>query len=145
MSPQKRNLVVLDTNVIVSGFLGGDSYPSKIIDAWLFKHFQAAMSQELQQELNEVFKKPYISKILQDKKSIKPVIGKLLNNSVILSPKTINTIYFPDETDHFLLELAVTAKSEIIVTGEKKLLKVKKAKGVKLLSPKQFCFNFKIT
>ena len=62
----------------------------------------------------------------------------------MISPETINTIYFPDEADHFLLELAVTAKAEMIVTGDKRLLKVKKAKGVKLLSPKQFCFNVKI-
>ncbi|MCZ0932960.1 MAG: putative toxin-antitoxin system toxin component, PIN family [Oligoflexia bacterium] len=144
MSPQKRKPVVLDTNVIVSGFLDGASYPAKIIDAWLFKHFQVAMSQELRQELNEVFKKPYISRILQDQKSIKPVLGRLLNHSIMVHPKTINTTYFPDETDHFLLELAVTAKAELIVTGDKKLLNVKKAKGVKLLSPKQFCFYFKI-
>ena len=42
MSVRKEKLVVLDTNIIVSGFLDGDkiSYPSKIISAWLTGELQ---------------------------------------------------------------------------------------------------------
>ena len=145
MSVRKKPLVVLDTNVIVSGFLSGDTYPSKILDAWLCGHFQVAVSPKLKQELSQVFKKPYINKILQKQKSIRPILGKLLNKSLLVSPISINEVVFSDKEDHFLLELAVTAGASIIVTGDKKLLNVKKAENILIYSPKQFCLKFKVT
>ena len=146
MSVKKRKPVVIDTNVIVSGFLDDSgSYPAKIIDAWLFGRIFVAVSHELKQELNQVFKKPYIIEVLQPQKSIKPVLGRLFNKAFMVSPKPIDEIIFPDETDHFLLELAVSAKASVIVTGDKKLLSAKKTKGIQILSSKQFCLKFKIT
>ena len=146
MSVREEKLVVLDTNIIVSGFLNGDriSYPSKIIFAWLTGELQVAVSQELQQEVNQVLNKPYINRILENQKSIKHILGKLFNKALMVFPKPINEIIFPDKTDHFLLELAVTAKAKIIVTGDKKLLGVKKVRNIQILNPKQFCNQFKI-
>ena len=83
--------------------------------------------------------------MLLNQKSIKPILGKLLNKSLIVLPKPIGKVIFPDEKDHFLLELAVTAKAVVIVTGDKKLLNVKKTKGILIYSPKQSCLKFKIT
>ena len=145
MSVRKKPLVVLDTNVIVSGFLSGDTFPSKILDAWLCGHFQVAVSPKLKQELSQVFKKPYISKLLQNQKSIRPILGKLLNKSLMVSPIPINKVVFSDKEDHFLLELAVTAGASVIVTGDKKLLDVKKVENILLYKPKQFCLKFKVT
>ncbi|MCY4512882.1 MAG: putative toxin-antitoxin system toxin component, PIN family [Bdellovibrionales bacterium] len=102
MNARKKPLVVLDTNVIVSGFLSGDTYPSKILDAWLFGHFHVVVSPELKQELSQVFKKSYISKILQNQKSIRPILGKLINKSLMISPISISEVVFSDKEDHFL-------------------------------------------
>ena len=145
MSVRKKPLIVLDTNVIISGFLGGDTYPSKILDAWLLGYVQVAVSPELKQELNQVLKKPYISKILLNQKSIKPILGKLLNKSLMIFPKSISKVVFPDKKDHFLLELAITTRVAFIVTGDKELLNVKKVKDILIYSPRQFCLKFKIT
>ena len=60
-------------------------------------------------------------------------------------PKSISEVVFPDKKDHFLLELAITARVQIIVTGDKELLNVKKVKDILIYSPKQFCLKFKIT
>ena len=146
MSAKKRISVVIDTNVIVSGFLDdSDSYPAKIIDAWLFDRVLVAISHELKQELNKVFKKPYIVEVLQNQKPIKSILRRLFNKSLIIVPEYIDEVIFPDETDHFLLELAVSAKALVIVTGDKRLLNIKRARGIQILSPKQFCLKFKIT
>lgn len=145
MSAKKRIPVVIDTNVIVSGFLDdSDSYPAKIIDAWLFDRVLVAISHELKQELNKVFKKPYIVEVLQNHKSIKSILGRLFNKSLMIAPKSIDEVIFPDETDHFLLEFAVSAKALVIVTGDKRLLNIKRVRGIQILSPKQFCLKFKI-
>ena len=146
MSVKKRNPVVIDTNVIVSGFISdSNSYPAKIIDTWLFNRILVTVSQELKQELNQVFKKPYIMEILQNQKPIKFILERLFNKSLMVLPKPINEIIFSDETDHFLLELAISAKALVIVTGDKKLLNIKKTRGIQILNPKQFCMKFKIT
>ena len=145
MSTRKRKPIVIDTNVIVSGFLdSGDSYPVKIIDAWFFNQILVVISQELKQELNKVFNKPYIAELLQNQKSIKSVLGRLFNKSFVIMPKSIKEVVFSDESDHFLLELAVSAKATVIVTGDKRLLDIKQVKGIQILSPKQFCLKFKI-
>ncbi|MDE0151389.1 MAG: putative toxin-antitoxin system toxin component, PIN family [Bdellovibrionales bacterium] len=145
MNVTKRKPAVIDTNIIVSGLLSNmDAYPSKIINAWLLGEIQVAFSEELKQELHCVLKKPYIHKLFQGHKSIRPILGRLYNKSIMFNPKTISEVTFPDPTDHFLLELAVTAKAVFIVTGDKKLLDIKKARGIQILSPKQFCAKYRL-
>ena len=117
----------------------------KFIDAWPFDQIFIAVSQELKQEVNLVFKQPYIIKILQNQKPIRSILGRLFNKSLMVLPKSINKVVFPDETDHFLLELAITAKAPVIVTGNKGLLSVKHVGDISILNPKQFCLKFKIT
>ena len=146
MNTEKNPLVVLDTNVIVSGLLDSNnhSYPSKIISAWLFGNLQVAISHQLKQEVNYVFSKSYIRKALKDKSSIKPILGRLFNKSITIFPMSIKETVFSDHKDHFLFEIAVTANAKTIVTGDKKLLSVKKIKKVHILNPQQFCIKFKI-
>ena len=137
-------LLSLKNRFHIYGFLSGDTYPSKILDAWLLGYVQVAVSPELKQELNQVLKKSYISKILLNQKSIKPLLGKLLNKSLMVLPKSISEVVFPGKKDHFLLELAITARATVIVTGDKELLSVKKVKDILIYSPRQFCLKFKI-
>ena len=137
--------VVVDTNVIVSGILG-QSYSRKIIDAWLRSEIEVVISDELKQEVNEVFKRPYVTKGLREssKGSLRRTLGTLFNNAIIVVPKRLNIIGFPDEDDNFLLEIAISANAIAIVTGDKALLKLKKVHKVELLSPMQFCNTFNI-
>ena len=140
-----KSLIVLDTNVIISGLLSEeDTYPAKIINSWLLGNIKIVISPDLKQELNQVLKKPYIVDIFHNNKHIKPIIGKLLNKATLIYPKPISKVVFSDKTDHFLLELAITSKSKIIVTGDKQVLNIKKANGIFIMSPKEFCLKFNI-
>ena len=146
MKTGKKRPVVIDTNVIISGFLGDNhSYPARIVNAWFFNQIVVAVSQELKHELNCVLKKPYIIKVLQNNTLITLILGKLFNKSLMVSPEPVSEVIFPDKTDHFLLELAISSRAEVIVTGDKRLLDVKKANGVFILTPKQFCLQFHIS
>ena len=140
MNAKKKDLVVIDTNVIVSGFLGDNSaYLSKIIDEWLFRSFQVAVSHELKQELNQVFKRPHIARIVARKqKPIRPILGRLLNKSLMISPISINKVTFSDKKDHFLLELAITAQAAVIVTGDRRLLNTRGVKGIQISALNSF-------
>ena len=137
--------VVVDTNVIVSGLLSGGT-PGKIIEAWMLGRFTPVISNELKRELNDVIHRPNIKHILGVKgpRNIRTALGALFNKALPVLPKAIDEIVFQDLDDHFLFELAVTAKANIIVTGDKGLLALKQIRGIEILNPAQFCRKLKI-
>ena len=113
---RKKPRVVVDTNVIVSGLLVPGSAPAKIIDAWIAgRGFQPVLSKALIAEVNEVLRRPKIKARLTRKLSpLKVVLGILVNKAVQITPKHLDDGLFSDSKDHFLLELAVTAKARAI-------------------------------
>ncbi|OGQ33390.1 MAG: putative toxin-antitoxin system toxin component, PIN family [Deltaproteobacteria bacterium RIFCSPHIGHO2_12_FULL_43_9] len=140
-----KKRAVVDTNVIVSGILGC-SYSQKIINAWLKNEIEVVTSNELKEEVNMVFKRPYITKGLREetKKTIRGILGTLFNKADNIVPKSIDKVEFSDKKDHFLLELAIAVQPAVIITGDRAILKLKRVKSVELVSPKQFCTYFKI-
>jgi uncharacterized protein len=132
--------VVVDTNVVVSALTSGGT-PQKIIQAWITGEFMAVMSHELRQEIKTVLAR---SKFVTIDKKRRILLGTLFNSALMVLPQPVSQIAFTDEDDHFLLELAVTAKATIIVTGDKALLKARRVKGVDILSPEEFCRKLKI-
>lgn len=141
-----KRIVVVDTNVIISGLLNdglNDTYSRKILTAWILGYFQAVISQELKDEVNQVLKKPFVSKGLKAKNT-KVVLGTLFNKAITVLPRPLKKQVFEDENDHFLLELALTVNASVIVTGDKKVLKAKRVKSTDILNPQQFCRKFKI-
>ena len=140
-----KKRAVVDTNVIVIGILGC-SYSQKIINAWLKNEIEVVTSNELKEEVNMVFKRPYITKGLREetKKTIRGILGTLFNKADNIVPKSIDKVEFSDKKDHFLLELAIAVQPAVIITGDRAILKLKRVKSVELVSPKQFCTYFKI-
>ncbi len=132
--------VVVDTNVIISALTAGGT-PQKIIQAWITGEFLAVMSTALRQEINTVFNR---SKFIKPDKKRRALLGTLFNQALMVLPQPLDKVVFPDENDHFLLELAVTAQAAIIVTGDKALLNIKRIKGLEILNPQQFCRKLRI-
>lgn len=130
--------VVVDTNVIISGIFATKDTPTrKILVAGILGRLQFVFSEELKNELNTVLKRPYYR---EKAKKIKSIIGTLINKSLIIKPKKVSTVYFSDENDHFLLEIALTSRSQYIITGDKFILSYKKVTGVEIISPSFFSF-----
>ena len=131
---------VVDTNVVVSALTAGGT-PPKVIQAWITGEFLALMSIELQNEINTVLSR---SKLAPFDRQRRILLGTLFNQALMVLPKRINKVVFPDENDHFLYELAVTGQASAIVTGDKPLLRIKKCSGIEILSPDQFCKKLRI-
>ena len=132
--------VVVDTNVVVSALTAG-GVPQTVLKGWIAREFQALISEELKQEINEVLRR---SKFISVDKKRRIILGTLFNLALIIKPKKIKKPVFPDEKDHFLYELAVEGEALAIVTGDKGLLKTKRVSGIEVLSPAQFCKKFRI-
>ncbi len=136
---KRKPRAVVDTNVIVSGIISGNGYPARIVDAWLSGEFEVVISKRLQEEVNEVFNRLKIKRRPDySAKDVKKILGTLFNKAEKVKPKRVDINISLDVKDHFLLELAISAKAGFIVSGDEELLACVDYQGVKFVSPKSF-------
>lgn len=123
---------VVDTNVFISGFLFGGN-PRKIIEAWMNKKYIFCLSPQLKAEiLNKLKNKFSISD-----QSIQTIEEAFDNNAEKYVPA--KKLYIcKDPTDNFLLELALEAQADYLISGDKLVLKLKNYHKTKIISPKNF-------
>lgn len=126
--------VVLDTNVLISAIMfGGKS--RDVLEMGISGKIKIVISQDILKELAEVL----VSKKFRAPVSfIQQTIHELseITELVIVTEK-INVIK-DDPDDNRILECAVCAKADYIVSGDSDLLTLKHFKKVKILSPSDF-------
>jgi predicted nucleic acid-binding protein len=115
--------VVLDTNVFISGvFFGG--LPYQILRAWQDGRIQLIVSSEILDEYQRV------GEILAEDHpnlDLKPVLDYVIRNVVCEDP----------DDDKFLA-CALAGESNIVVSGDKHLLKVSGYRNIEVLKPRDF-------
>ncbi len=126
--------VVLDTNVLISGiFFSGP--PAKILSHWRKGNFIAVISEPIileytrvAEEISQKFPQIEITEIL----------GLFILNSEIVDPGGLEIRECEDLADNKFLECAIAGGCEVIVSGDKHLLKMSEFHGVKILKPRDF-------
>ena len=130
--------VVIDTNVFVSSFFGGN--PRKIIDLWIQGHLTLCLSREIVDEYVSVLQRIG----LNDEKELKEIIS--LFSKGFHSLYTANTpklnIIRNDPDDNKFLECAVALDARCVISGDKAIQNVVDYMGIKCLSPKSFLVTF---
>ncbi|MFZ2653961.1 MAG: putative toxin-antitoxin system toxin component, PIN family [Victivallales bacterium] len=130
----KRLRIVLDTNVTISGILFG-GIPRSILDMLISKRHDFFLSMPIIEEIREVLNRP---KFGFDNGNALLVVEELHSTCAIVKPaKAINFI-IDDPDDDKILECAVEADADIIISGDSHLLSLGSYKGIKILSPRQF-------
>ena len=126
--------VILDTNIIVSAIVFGGK-PRDILYLIQNGEIRAFISPFILFELKEVLRK----KFEFDIKKLKD-IEDLINDSFIsIAPKISLKIIKEYTIDNKILEAAVEAKADYLITGDKKhVLKLKKVKKTKIVSAEEF-------
>ena len=131
---KKKLKVVLDTNVLVSALLFKGEL-SKLL--FPLKKFILLFSEETLNEFIKVLHYPKFS-------LTKDEIEYLLQFEILPYSKIVEVTFkfdketCPDKDDLKFLELAVSAKANYIITGDKDLLNLKEINKIKILSPKEF-------
>lgn len=126
--------IILDTNVFISGiFFSGP--PSQILQAWQKKSFQIVLSEQILNEYQRVaeelsYKYPQVD--------IAPIIELVTIHGQLIDTKGINISICEDPDDDKFIECAIAGKCDIIVSGDKHLLKLTGYKGIKILRPREF-------
>ncbi len=130
--------VVLDTNTFISGILW-DGNEGKIIEKAERNEIQLFISQKLLQELEEVLKREKFSKKLEGKKyTVNEAVTKIaLIATLIESTHKINVIK-EDPDDNRVLECAVSAKADVIISGDGHLLSLKNYAGIDIIPASEF-------
>ena len=62
----------------------------------------------------------------------------IIENAIIVYPKIKINLVKDDPDDNKFIEAAITGNAEYIISQDKHLLRIKKYKEIKILSPEQF-------
>jgi putative PIN family toxin of toxin-antitoxin system len=100
------------------------------------------VSRDILLEISKVILYPKIAEILR-KAGVneKEILQAIEENSTIVNPKLRLHVIEEDAEDNKILECALTAGADIIVSGDKHLLKLGKFKKTKILTPREFFDN----
>jgi uncharacterized protein len=130
MKPQ----AVYDTNVIVSAILKPGSIPASLVSLAMTGEVQLFLSPALLTEYTEVVKRPMFQ---FSPKSVNRFFKELETAAVMVYP-TIRETAALDEPDNRILECALEAKAEYVITGNRKHFPFAQFKGIKILTPREF-------
>lgn len=130
--------VVADTNVIISMLLWGKTL-ERLFVMVNQRQITLCFSPET---IDELFKVVYYPKIQKQttrlKIPVESLIDKLMAASVICHPDDIIKAVPDDESDNRILETAIAANAEYIISGDRHLLTLKIFKNIPIYSPSEF-------
>ena len=132
--------VVIDTNVFVSSFFGGN--PRKIIDLWKKGKISLCVSKNILDEYIEVLQRIGLG----DGREVEELLSLFAKGfNILFTTKTpkIKAVKDDPDDDKFI-ECAVGLKAEVIITGDKALKAMNEYMGIKILTPQQFLKTYKI-
>jgi putative PIN family toxin of toxin-antitoxin system len=132
-------LVVLDTNVIVSGLMNEAGKPRKIIDLALENRFQVAYDNRILGEYEDVLARPELH--------IRParahaVIAHIELTGQLIDAGSLPLDGFQDPDDMPFAEVFITANAQALVTGNLRHFSPLTEKGFAVYSPAQFLDRF---
>ena len=129
---------VIDTNVFVSSFFGGN--PLKIIGLWKAGKITLCLSQPVIEEYIDVLRRMG----LQDERELEELLGLFSHglHSLFTAKTPFLKIVKKDPDDNKFIECAVALKAKYIISGDKALTEIDKYMDIKILSPKQFLDEF---
>lgn len=125
---------VVDTNVFVSSFFGGN--PRKVIDRWKTGELTLCLSAPIVEEYTAVLSRLGLEG--EDE------LGELLNlfargTYVIFAAKTPSLKIVPDDpADDKFIECAVALKADFVITGDRALRDIGPYMGIRILNPQEF-------
>ncbi len=126
--------VVVDTNVFVSSFFGGN--PKKIIDLWKNEKITLCLSNTVLDEYIDVLRRIG----LKDESELEELLSLFSRGfNILFTTKTPELrIIKNDPDDDKFIECAVALKADAVVSGDGEVLAVKEWMGIKILTPQKF-------
>lgn len=126
--------VVLDTNVIVSGFLWG-GVPRQLLQAARENRLRLFTSTPLLLELTDILgRAKFARKLTAAQLSVDQLVERYALLATAVHPAAITPTILDDPGDDQVLACALAAKAEIIVSGDRHLLELREHQGIRIVT-----------
>jgi predicted nucleic acid-binding protein len=128
-------LIVLDTNVLVSGLLNPFRLPARVVDQVTLNVVQVAYDDRIIAEYMEVLSRPAFG---FSEKNVRDLVEHIKLSGIHIVAKPLGLTENPDPGDLPLAEVALTARVDAVVTGNLSHFQYLEKFGVSVLSPSEF-------
>jgi putative PIN family toxin of toxin-antitoxin system len=125
--------IVIDTNVMVSAYLGGRL--ETIIVAWIAGKFVLAVSNQIVSEYLNVLSRP---KFKIARPELDDFAALILSKAEFVLPQEIIQAVEADPSDNKFLEAAIAGQADYIVSGDGHLWSLRSFRGVPIIKPAEF-------
>jgi hypothetical protein len=123
--------VVLDTNVVVSGLLWG-GVPLQLLQAAREKRLRLFTSTALLLELTDILgRAKFARKLAASQLSVEQLVERYALLATVVHPAAIPPTILEDPDDDQVLACALTAKADLIVSGDRHLLDLKQYRDIR--------------
>jgi putative PIN family toxin of toxin-antitoxin system len=126
--------IVLDTNVLISALLFGGN-PQTVLEKAIMGQISLVLSREILNEFEDVLcgkKFAYHPEIARN------IVRELEAVSELVFPTRKISAVKADPYDNLILECAVKAGVDYVVSGDNHLLELRRFEGILILSPAEF-------
>jgi uncharacterized protein len=136
--------VVLDTGILIAALITSGTPPDAIYRAWRKKRFELITSEWQLEEFRRVSRYPKLRTYLKSADAGNLVNGLRREATVLALLPTVNLS--PDPNDNPVLAMALAARADILVTGDRRdLLALNRIGSTRILSARQFVDELKIS
>ena len=130
--------IVLDTNVIVSALVFG-GLPREILELAQVGQCELFYSEAIQTEVQRVL----FEKFGWSEAKLEQVLPVLWNLGELVSPQHKIKVVVDDPDDDQILECALAARADVVVSGHWHLLRIKKYRSIPIVSPREFLEGYR--
>lgn len=127
--------VVLDTNVLITGFKDEYSYQKQIIDEIIAGRIEAYANHQTLRE-----NKLILNKLISDPEYKRELENFFTQVNSVVNHKNIRIVSDPE--DNKILESAVEAGADYLITEDKVLLELNPFQGIQIVEPIAFWKNY---
>ena len=120
--------VVLDTNILISAFVFPGGTPEAVYRAALEGRVELVTSPPLLAELGGVLS----TKFGWDPSMAEEAVAQIVRVGIVVRPTEELPVIVDDPDDDRVLEAAVTGDAEVIVSGDRHLLKLGTWRGIRI-------------
>jgi putative PIN family toxin of toxin-antitoxin system len=127
--------VVADTNVIVSAFLWGGT-PRRLLDAVEKSKHELFTSRALITELEDVLlREKFAGRLRKTRFTPAFLLSRYTQLATLIAPTETNTPGLRDRDDEAVLACALSARADLIVSGDDDLRALGSYRGIAIVSP----------
>jgi len=131
--------VVIDTNIFVSSFFGGN--PRRIVDLWRDGKIARCLSKDILDEYIEVLQRIG----LKNESEIEELLSLFAKGvNIVFTTRTPQIrVVKDDPDDDKFIACALALKAEVVITVDKALIAIGEYMGIKILTPQDFLKTYK--